>query len=395
MDPALATGYAHLTANYMFQTSNYVLYIYDHLLTLPEEVGLLIGKTMQDLPIALDRLKRSGLNLLPLRLCFSTLIGTSPTANSSFFKLSFTRQHGLFQCTDDLLFDFTYIRTKTNFRCDRYVKFAGAATMSLVTSERFEQAIWMHPHPEFCNPLYSCGAGMLVSVVMIFRVYALYLCNRYILGSLLSILAGQVIVMAWAIHFGVRVPLPPGFPGCVLTGRSTWFGGSGFYIALSPSHVKLAALWGAPLVTDSFIFLLTLWRTLRYRKRHGRMGAIEIILRDGTMYFFAIFSANLMNCLIYFLATEDLKAVGASFSQILTAILISRLQLNLRRVNGTGAWKGSDQRRHGGLSSWHQARADRETTGTFFTIGNLGEELQGTFFETPDDTKDDYSEDFD
>ncbi|KAF8899313.1 hypothetical protein BD779DRAFT_1488111 [Infundibulicybe gibba] len=34
----IVTGYAHLVGNYKFQTSNYVLYIYDHLLTLSDEV---------------------------------------------------------------------------------------------------------------------------------------------------------------------------------------------------------------------------------------------------------------------------------------------------------------------------------------------------------------------
>ncbi|KAH9485399.1 hypothetical protein JR316_0002307 [Psilocybe cubensis] len=130
---------------------------------------------------------------------------------------------------------------------------------------------------------------------MILRVYALYLGNKKILTFLLTLLCGQVIVSAWAVHNGMRVPQPPGFPGCVLTGKNSFF----------------AALWGAPLVTDSCIFILTTWRTIRYMRKHGRMTALEILLRDGTLYFFTIFGVNLMNTLIYFLAFKDLKAVGA------------------------------------------------------------------------------------
>ncbi|KAF8580551.1 hypothetical protein K439DRAFT_297887 [Ramaria rubella] len=236
--------------------------------------------------------------------------------------------------------------------CNRYVRFAGAATLCMVA---------------------------IAELTMILRVYALYLANRYVLVFLLCILSGQIIVSAWAVHFGVRVPQPQGFPGCVLTGSSTWF----------------AALWGAPLVTDSCIFCLTLWRTLRYRKSHGKMTTMQIILRDGTMYFFAIFGANLMNTLIYFLATEDLKAVGASFSQLLTSIMISRLQLNLRQVNNKSTSYQIDttveavwNRRYLSGSSRTGPPIDTKDTttgtGTFFTIGNLGEDLQGSFFETPD-----------
>ncbi|KAF8577150.1 hypothetical protein K439DRAFT_1622292 [Ramaria rubella] len=209
---------------------------------------------------------------------------------------------------------------------------------------------------------------------MILRVYALYLANRYVLIFLLSILFGQIIVSGWAVHFGIRVPQPPGFPGCVLTGSSNFF----------------AALWAAPLVTDSCIFVLTLLRTLKYMRRHGRISTTQIILRDGTMYFFIVFSANLMNTLIYFLATEDLKAVGASFSQIITSIMISRLQLNLRRSNNMERYRTdtpkppSSHRHYLPRETPLLKRETSEATGTFFTIGNLGEDLQGAFFDAPD-----------
>lgn len=81
----------------------------------------------------------------------------------------------------------------------------------------------------------------------------------------------------------------------------------------------LAALWGAPLVTDSCIFTLTLWRTWTYMRRHGRIPAMQILLRDGTVYFFVIFCANLMNTLIYFVS----KILGLLFVQILTSRFIS------------------------------------------------------------------------
>ncbi|KAF8580457.1 hypothetical protein K439DRAFT_309532 [Ramaria rubella] len=309
---SLVTAYAHLMANYKFQTSNYALFVYDHLLTLPDEV---------------DKIWSQPFSLATMLFYINRYIT---------------------HCQFIILQVEFYETSWTISVCNRYVKFAGAATMCLV----------------------SVG-----ELILILRVYALYLANRYVLVFLLSILSGQIIVSAWAVHFGIRVPQPPGFPGCVLTGSSKFF----------------AAIWAAPLVTDSCIFLLTLWRTLKYRKAHGsRMSTMQIILRDGTMYFFVIFSANLMNTLIYFLAPEDLKAVGASFSQILTSIMISRLQLNLRRGNNESHQidtpKPPSSNRHylSASPEFILRKEDSEATGTFFTIGNLGEDLQGTFFDTTD-----------
>ncbi|KAF9029595.1 hypothetical protein BJ165DRAFT_1520378 [Panaeolus papilionaceus] len=105
--------------------------------------------------------------------------------------------------------------------------------------------------------------------------------------------------------------------GCILVGTNPLF----------------PALWVAPLITDTCIFVLTLYRLRPFaRKGAGKTPTIQIFIRDGVMYFLVIFAANLINCLIYFIAPEDLRALGASFSQVLTSVMISRLVLNLRSL---------------------------------------------------------------
>ncbi|KAF8532566.1 hypothetical protein JB92DRAFT_602234 [Gautieria morchelliformis] len=244
-----------------------------------------------------------------------------------------------------------FMKQRGPMQCNGIMKFPGAGTLCLVA---------------------------IAELIMILRVYAIYLANKYVLVFLLSILSGQIITEAWGVQFSIRIPQPSTFPGCVPTGSNNWF----------------AALWVAPLVTDACIFVLTIWRTVRYKRKHGRMTTMDIILRDGIMYFFVIFSANLMNSLIYFLAPEDLKAVGASFSQLLTATMISRLQLNLRQARRSGTIhadtprrlkvnsprKPSESSRNGDFLDSNDATA----TVTFFTLGNLGEEIQGSFFEASD-----------
>ncbi|EKM76022.1 hypothetical protein AGABI1DRAFT_109104 [Agaricus bisporus var. burnettii JB137-S8] len=145
--------------------------------------------------------------------------------------------------------------------------------------------------------------------------------------ALVAVGQGQIIISIVGLKDGFAVPLPPGLVGCILTGSNTLF----------PS------VWIAPLVTDSFIFLLTIYRTkenirtLFTSVSNGATSvtdrAVTILLRDGLMYYFLIFLANLMNCLIYFIAEPDIKPIGASFSQLLTCTVISRLVLNLRSLS--------------------------------------------------------------
>ncbi|KAJ7634564.1 hypothetical protein FB45DRAFT_1025499 [Roridomyces roridus] len=321
---SLATAFMHLRNNYMFATACYVLYIYDHILTFPAEVDKIWSQ--------------------PLTLA------------STLFYLNRYVTHGQF-----IVLQVAFFETQWSVEtCEKYVLFPGAATMSLV-------AITC---PFGNSPLTSH------SVTLILRVYALYLSNKYVLSFLLAVLSAQIVLMGWALHFGIRVPLPPGFPGCVLTGNNDWFG----------------AFWAAPIATDTLIFLLTLWRTLRYQREHGRMNYMHILLRDGVMYFMIIFSVNLVNCIIYFSAVQDMKAAGASFSQIMTAIMISRLHLNLRRGSSRAVVTSELPMMSFATRAGYSSRRTSKTIGgdtTFFSVGNLGGEMEGTIFDVDnnDDTK--------
>lgn len=147
---SIATAYLRLISNYRFQTANYVMYIYDHLMTFSDEVDKIWSQ----------------------KLTFATLLFY---INRYITHCQFIILQVEFQET-----------TWTDSMCDRYVRFAGAATLSLVA---------------------------VAELTMIFRIYALYLGNKFILLFLLLVLSGQICFMAWAVHFGERVPLPPGFPG--------------------------------------------------------------------------------------------------------------------------------------------------------------------------------------
>ncbi|RXW20774.1 hypothetical protein EST38_g5085 [Candolleomyces aberdarensis] len=153
------------------------------------------------------------------------------------------------------------------------------------------------------------------------------------------LLAAQIAIKIWAFTDGVRLNLPDELVGCILVGRHhlsvhvLCFPGNPTNLFLENTR-RIAFTWIAELIFDTAIFALTLWRTVRmYRVQlnHNRpMSLFVLIIRDGIVYFGVIFAANLGNTLVFLLAPDDLKAINASFSTLITTLLVSHLILNLK-----------------------------------------------------------------
>jgi len=78
-----------------------------------------------------------------------------------------------------------------------------------------------------------------------------------------------------------------------------------------------------------------------------------------------------MNTLIYFLAPLDLRALGASFSQLITSIMISRLVLNLR----SGYSNSEYDSEYNTPSPINMRKGNPDQSFLTRTIGNLGENV--------------------
>jgi len=61
-----------------------------------------------------------------------------------------------------------------------------------------------------------------------------------------------------------------------------------------------------------FLFLsrLTAWKAFDYWKKDVNTPLITVIWRDGVLYFFAIFSMNVVNVLIFLAAPQSLRAIN-------------------------------------------------------------------------------------
>ncbi|EKM75998.1 hypothetical protein AGABI1DRAFT_131716 [Agaricus bisporus var. burnettii JB137-S8] len=289
----LSSAALHLLAGKYFQIAAFVMLAYDHLITLGQEV-----ETIWMRPISVA-------SMLFLFNRYATLM--------QFIIIVVGK------LLSSLAVAFTHVPIAFNdpgWKGEAYVpphkRFNGCQLKPTFKARLFQYG---------AKPIYL-PVGQLI---MILRVVAVYQGSQKVFTFLLFLWTGQIIISAVGLRTGFVVPLPPGLVGCILTGSGTLF----------PS------VWIAPLVTDSFIFLLTIYRTghnighffTSFASGGITDRAVTLLLRDGVVYYFLILIANLMNALLYFLAEPDIKPIGASFSQLLTSTVLSRLVLNLRSLS--------------------------------------------------------------
>ncbi|KAG6908514.1 hypothetical protein DXG01_004366 [Tephrocybe rancida] len=200
------------------------------------------------------------------------------------------------------------------------------------------ERIWMRPH-----------TPMTV-------LWVLTVCNRYVLypealkivtsftiGAILGgvCLAAELAIKIWSFTDGTSLDLPEGDQLCILVvvdNKFNLFLGLVGCILTGRSSLRFAFTWIAELAFDSIIFFATCYRVWQHhRMQHGSASNIlDRILRDGVVYFGVIFVANLVTVLIFMLAPPDIKAVNASFSTLITSLMVSRLILNLREGSAEG-----------------------------------------------------------
>jgi len=163
----------------------------------------------------------------------------------------------------------------------------------------------------------KCVTAFIIGVIFIIRLYAIYSRSFLVLFLGVCLLAAEIAVKIWAFTDGTSLIMPPGFVGCILIGRH---------------YSRFVFTWVAELVFDSVVVYLTFWRTAMHnRELSGNATSLyNLILRDGLVYFGVIFVANLATVLIFLLAPPNLKAMSASFSTLITSLMVSRLILNLR-----------------------------------------------------------------
>jgi hypothetical protein len=156
----------------------------------------------------------------------------------------------------------------------------------------------------------------VTSLVMLLRTYALWSRKTPIL---IILVAAYLVLMALSVRAMVagRRYNPEQFlyPGCMI---------------IVPGALRLNPLvhaWLTLIFFDTIVVALTLWRTLSIHRMGGKMPLTTLLLRDGVAYFAAIGLANLSYFFIYAVAVP----VNMTVAQAISAIMTSRLILNLRQ----------------------------------------------------------------
>ncbi|KAJ7613239.1 hypothetical protein B0H17DRAFT_1341329 [Mycena rosella] len=232
----------------------------------------------------------------------------------------------------------------------------------------------------------------LVGAMLILRTYALYGRNNRILAFLLVVGAGTVAVGVWAVisgkpeDDGMDLPL---YFGCT-------------YAISREKGVSLAGAWAGLATFDSVIFVLTLYRALSRHNSNG-LTLLGVLIRDGSIYFgqdpsdgsfsalidclsSVILATSLSNILTFLFGEPYTRGLVTTFANILAAIMISRLMLNLRDPALSGipdrtqsmAWTGTDIT---GMFSSHVDFSGPggllETRGRVVSSGGSGSDVQG------------------
>ncbi|KIJ34339.1 hypothetical protein M422DRAFT_263650 [Sphaerobolus stellatus SS14] len=174
-------------------------------------------------------------------------------------------------------------------------------------------------------------AGPVISVctglILILRVQALYARANWVLGILILAYLCQLAILGWSTWKDVTRP------AITLDGDSI----STLCIfdtEINTGSKSLIPVFIAAIVFDIMIFCLTFWKGRRTRLHKTTFPLVQVILRDGNLYFLAIFIVNLIT-LIVILVDPFSPYLGTSnvqMSAIITGILVTRLFFNLKHV---------------------------------------------------------------
>ncbi|KAJ7637312.1 hypothetical protein DFH06DRAFT_653886 [Mycena polygramma] len=162
---------------------------------------------------------------------------------------------------------------------------------------------------------------MLVSAMLIMRTYALYERSKVVLVFTISVTVCAVVSAIALILAGhSRDTLDPRLKtlGCP---------------SATPHdmNMRIAWAWSGMLVFDVMIFLLTLYKALKYVTRRGSL--ISVLIRGGALYFIIMIVVNAANIATYTMGGPIISGAGTTALNVISSVLLTRLMLNLRDPN--------------------------------------------------------------
>ncbi|KAI0070130.1 hypothetical protein K474DRAFT_912204 [Panus rudis PR-1116 ss-1] len=163
-------------------------------------------------------------------------------------------------------------------------------------------------------------AQIIVCFICFLRTWALYGRSRRIMILILSVAAVLFVLACWSIigqHSQNSV-----YNGC--------------HQAISEeTAIHLAVAWEVLFVYDLMIFILTVYKTFHERTRGGTVAIlndiVELIFRDGAVYFAVMACVNAANTLTFYFLSPSMKGMLSTFASSVSVTMMSRIMLNLHQ----------------------------------------------------------------
>jgi len=206
------------------------------------------------------------------------------------------------------------------FYLNRYLTLFGHVPIML-------EYFWSIPNPnkaKICHdlrsfhPYLAIVIQIVVASMLIMRMYALYDRSRKVLALYIVVAAAIVFGACWAMLGGKKeknldVQAKIGCAPNMSRERA----------------IRLGAAWVGMFAFDSLVFCMTLYKSIVLPRPIG-VNILDILFRDGAIYFGVIVGSNLANVLTYMLGGPFTRGIATSFTNIISSVMISRLVLNLR-----------------------------------------------------------------
>ncbi|KAJ8523347.1 hypothetical protein ONZ45_g209 [Pleurotus djamor] len=179
---------------------------------------------------------------------------------------------------------------------------------------------------ETCQRIFRIPVGLALwnqvgsESVLLIRTYAFFNRNIYVLWFLICSLSG---VVAYQLYVDTTqmllLPfLKPPFGPCLPRSK--------------PHSAHLLGFFIAPLLFDTMVTFMTIWKAFYIRRHNGGPNSrlIQTFLREGVFYYLLISIANLINGVFYLQPRQAISAINIPLSVMLAPVLACRLILDLR-----------------------------------------------------------------
>jgi len=156
----------------------------------------------------------------------------------------------------------------------------------------------------------------IVGVMMLIRVLAMYRHQWAAVALALILFLAWIGVTAWLLSYGEPVIHSDGVRSCTMVFTS--------------GSLASASAW-LPLIYDTYIFGLTLYRTFPSVRNKEAGKIVRTLFADGLLYYSVICTVNLVLTIMIIRAPVGLRNIVAQLELLLTVTMMSRITLNLRK----------------------------------------------------------------